>query len=73
MENNAASDIILGSLAVVLACTVVLLPLVALVWWLCENKDTSAHENLQREQQNAREEARARLKQKGIVSEHKWC
>lgn len=72
MENNAASDIILGSLAVVLACTVVLLPLVALVWWLCENKDTSAHENLQNEQQNVREEARVRLIAKGIVKEGKW-
>lgn len=73
MENNAVSDIVLGSLAVVLACTVVLLPLVALVWWLCENKDTSAHENLQKEQQNVREEARARLIAKGVVSGDKWC
>lgn len=73
MENNAVSDIILGSLAVVLACTVVLLPLVALVWWLCENKDTSVHENLQREQQSVRDEARARLVEKGIVSGDKWC
>lgn len=73
MEDNALSSVVLGAFAVVLACTVVLLPLVALVWWLCENKDTSAHENLQKEQQNVREEARERLKQKGIVSEYKWC
>lgn len=73
MEDNAASSVILGTLAVVLACTVVLLPLVALVWWLCEDKDTSAHENLQREQQSVREEARARLIAKGVVSGDKWC
>lgn len=64
--DDSLGMIVLGVLAVLCFISVVFIPLIAIVWWMCYGKE------VEKKTQSDQQEARARLIAQGIVRADKW-